>query len=277
MRSKIVGITILGVLTYFIYKHYKKSATHSTNKNDNEPVYVYTPIIIDEEVIKSSKPIKPIKQNKSISFNESTIAPGYRPLLNPVYTQSTYKAPYDITGFGRDSSRNTDSIDPDSYLYMPLESEGITHANKDLYTAIEVSVDEKIPTRFKYIRITFKRIRNSDTLSLGGIRFMLSKDRIRSSVQLWNPYTGEKRPYSWGPIQEADQKTFVFVFSELTQINRYEFKSSFESTDMDPTSWIVEGSLNGTYWVLLDEQSKIRMPIQRGNVIPFTMQNLAKK
>jgi len=106
---------------------------------------------------------------------------------------------------------------------------------------------------------------------------MLSKDSIRSSVHLWNPHTGDKRPYSWGPIQEADQKTFVFVFSELTQINRYEFKTSFESTDMDPISWIVEGSRNGSYWILLDERSNIRMPVKRGDIIAYSMQKLATK
>ena len=211
MRDKLIGITILGVLTYMIYKHYKKAPTIVPVN-----VPIYTPVEIDPSVY-----------SKPVVSKPPPLAKGYIPELNPVYTRTEYKAPYDILGFGMDRVRNTDSIDPDSYLYMPLESEGITHMNKDLYKDIEEE-PMAIPTRFKYIRIKFKAIRSSNHLSLGGVRFLLSRKPIEIPVQIWNPHTGAKSTYSGGDIKDSDQMTFVFIFSEPAQVNRYEFKTSLE-------------------------------------------------
>jgi hypothetical protein len=255
MKGKIVGLTILGVLSYMIFKHFKKPATTKT-------VPTYISVEIDPQIYES----KPVPT--------PTLAKGYISELNPVYIRTTYKAPYNMNGFGMDSARNTDSIDPDSYLHMPLESEGITHINKDLYKDIDEEPFYE-PTLFKYIRIKFKGLRSSDSssLSLGGIRFLMSREPIKSSIQLWNPHTGAKSTYSGEGLKDSDQMTFVFIFSEPTQLNRYELKTSLESADMDPSSWILEGSMNGSYWVLLDNRPKISLPLERNKIIGYYMQN----
>ena len=196
------------------------------------------------------------------------LAPGYLPALNPVYARTTYKAPYDTFGFGMDTARNMDSIDPDSYLHMPLESEGITHINKDLYKDIDEEPVKPL-TVFKYIRIKFKRTRAGQPVSIGGIRFLMSIDPIQMSTHIWNPHTGEKSIYTGGSLKDDDQMTFIFIFSEPAQLNRYELKTSMDSDEMDPVSWILEGSQNGSYWSILDTRSNVAMPIDRNRVVSY--------
>ena len=41
---------------------------------------------------------------------------------------------------------------------------------------------------------------------------------------------------------------------------------------MDPKSWSLEGSQNGTYWFSLDDRSNIEMPSERNKVINYYMQ-----
>lgn len=260
MRDKIIGITILGVLSYMIFKHFKKPTSTSS-------VPIYTPVEIDPEIFESAA-----KNKIQDDTTPPQLAHGYLPELNPVYKRTEYKAPYDTFGFGMDIARNVDSIDPDSYLHMPLESEGITHMNKDLYKDIDEEPIQE-PTFFKYIRIKIKELRltQSKGVSLGGIRFLMSREPIKVPVQLWNPHTGDKRNYSGEALKDSDTMSFVFVFSELVQVNRYELKTSFESADMDPISWIVEGSRNGSYWSPLDNRYRVGMPKERNTIVGYYM------
>ena len=259
MRKGIVGLAILGVLSYIIYKHLKKNVSVNTDISKNVYVHKYANVDIDPEVYKSANMNK-----ESIIDSITTVkyAPGYVHRLNPTYTRTNYKAPYDKFGFGIDSARNIDSIDPDSYLHMPLESEGVTHTNKDLYNSVD-DTEEYIPTFYKYIRIKF---RGSNPVKIGGIRFLMSKEPIQCPVTIWNPHTGVKTLYSGDSLTDSDQKTFVFVFSEPVQVNRYEIKSGLEPL----SSWIVEGSRNGTYWTTLDERVNVKFPLE-GKVIEFFM------
>jgi len=178
-------------------------------------------------------------------------------LANPAYkhptqsviqsqTQPIYRAPYDVFGFGLDSSRNSDSVDPDSYLTMPLESDGISHKNRDKYMGLEERADDT-EKRYKYIRFSVLETRGADEVAIGGIRFL--KDGVPiTNVILWNPHNGDKMPYNDGEWSDSDQWSTVFVFSEPSAVTEYQIKTSSKSPEMDPIEWKLEGSTNASFW-----------------------------
>jgi hypothetical protein len=220
------------------------------------------PLIIDANVG------GPYFQPKKIELNMNIVN---QPVIRP---QSSYIAPYDVLGFGRDDSRNTDSLDPDVYMNLPLESDGITYNTINKYSSIEEEAGHT-PTKFKFIRFTFMEVRDaSETIvSLGGIRFFLEHDPIEMDMQIWNPHTGDKEVYDGGEWSDSDQWTVVFIFPEAVEVNRYEFKYSSNAPGMDPIEWKVEGSKNGSYWISLDERS-IPKTIRRDRNAEYYMRNL---
>lgn len=195
------------------------------------------------------------------------------PLMNREL--STYLAPYDTPGFGIDMARNRDTIDPETYLSMPLESDGIVYNTKDMYSGVEEESEGKIPKKFKYIRFKILAVRDSSvtTVEIGGIRFLLELKPIQTTMEAWNPHTGEKKLYTNGEWSDSDQWCIVFIFSEAVETNRYEITSSLKSPDMDPLHWTVEGSNNATYWVLLDERMK-GVSLMRNTMTQYYMMKL---
>ena len=174
-----------------------------------------------------------------------------KPVLDSIFTtpikKPTYKAPYDVFGFGFDTARNTDSIDPDTYLNMPLESDGITYKTRDKYTSLEEE-DEVTVKKYKYVRFTVLDIRgDSDTVAIGGIRFLREGVPL-TDISLWNPHTGERVAYNNEEWNDSDQWSVVFVFPEPVAITEYQLKSSMKMPEMDPVKWKMEGSLNASFW-----------------------------
>lgn len=196
--------------------------------------------------------------------------PDYKHPTRPVIdifkapTQSSYRAPYEVFGFGMDSSRNSDSIDPDSYLAMPLESDGISYKNRDKYTNLEEE-PEVLEKKYKFIRFTVLETRSADEVAIGGIRFLRNGTRI-TNVVLWNPHTGDKNPYNEEEWIDSDQWSAVFVFSEPVAVTEYQIKTSSKSPEMDPTEWKLEGSTNASFWDEIHTISS-RLPFDRGVVV----------
>lgn len=179
-------------------------------------------------------------------------------------TQPTYRAPYEVFGFGLDSSRNSDSVNPDSYLAMPLESDGISYKNRDKYTSLDKE-PEVLEKKYKFMRFTVLETRGADEAAIGGIRFL--KDGVPiTGVTLWNPHTGDKSQYNGEEWTDSDQWSVVFVFSEPVAVTEYQIKTSSKSPEMDPTEWKLEGSTNASFW---DEIHTISsgLPFDRGVVI----------
>jgi len=174
-----------------------------------------------------------------------------KPVLDELLTapseKSAYKAPYDVFGFGLDVTRNMDSIDPDSYLNMPLESDGITYKTRDKYTSLE-ETEEVFEKKYKYLRFTVLDIRGEgSTASIGGIRFLRRDEAIRD-VYIWNPHTGEKTAYDGKGWSDSDQWTVIFVFVSPVVIDSYQIKTSTQPEGSDPTTWKLEASHNASFW-----------------------------
>lgn len=188
-------------------------------------------------------------------------------------------APYEQAGFGLDRSRNMDSINPDSYLELPLESEGKTHLTRDKYEEVDVDVETlkiRLPVKqAKFIRLQVHNIRSSsETVAIGGIRFFYGNRLINDlEMKMWNPHTGISVPYSNGPWTDTDQWSIVFCFSQVMDVNRYEIKTSNESEENDPVQWTIEGSLNGAFWYMLDDRTgeDTFLPSIRGFPIGYWM------
>jgi hypothetical protein len=193
-------------------------------------------------------------------------------------------APHEKPGFGLDIARNRDDIELDSYLHLPLESEGETHLTAHKYEKIPDMDDlpktvAKEPIRVKMVRLQVYETRSpeADAVALGGVRFYQgNRPIVDYNMMLWNPHTGEKVEYKSGEWVDSDQWLTIFCFSEPVEINRYEFKTSKGSEDNDPTRWTLEGSMNGTFWLMLDDRTKTDtfLPLVRNFPIGYWMKAL---
>ena len=231
-RELLIGTTIavgIGLFTYILSK--KNVATPVLKVQIDPSVYTQSTIHMIPNP-KYKHPDRPVPES---IFNSGQI-------------ENSYKAPYDTFGFGLDSARNTDPVDPDSYLNMPLESDGNTYDTRNKYQPVEEE-SEVIEKKFKYIRFSVLAIRdsNQDGVSIGGIRF-LNRGVPINNINLWNPHTGDKTKYNNDEWADYDQHTAIFVFSEPVLITEYQLKTSTLTPDMDPVKWKLEGSHNAAYW-----------------------------
>jgi hypothetical protein len=189
------------------------------------------------------------------------------------------RAPHEKRGFGSDSARNVDTITPDDYMNLPLIGTGKTYKNETMYMDTEedssrIATDVK---RFKYIRLVVLGVRKGHTVTLGGVRFMQGRSmNSHTNVSTWNPHTGEKDVYMETEWSDNDQRTIVFCFKDPADVSRYELKTSTNSHDHDPIRWKLEGSTNGTYWIVLDDRSQtnVSFPVQRDIWIMYQMNAL---
>ena len=226
------------------------------------------PLIIDASVL----------QKQPVGIQRPVAIPALK-LEVPNLEPPRSVAPYEQPGFGRDRSRNTDTINPDSYLELPLESEGKTHLTRDKYEEVDVDMESlkiRLPVKqAKFIRLQVHNIRSSgDMVAIGGIRFFYGNRPINDlEMKMWNPHTGISVPYSNGPWSDTDQWSIVFCFSQVMDVNRYEIKTSNESEENDPIQWTIEGSLNGAFWYMLDDRTgeDTFLPSIRGFPIGYWM------
>jgi hypothetical protein len=190
-------------------------------------------------------------------------------IVKPAKKVRFYDAPYENDDFGLDSLRNNDSIDPDTYLNMPLESDGITYKTRDKYMGIE-DTDDKIQSSYKYIKFTVLKVRGDDsTVSIGGIQFLKDGIALRN-ISVWNPHTGDVNQYYNEEWSDSDQWVVVFVFSEPVMIDEYEIKTSGNTPEMDPVNWKIEGSQNASFWFEIDRKFG-DLSYDRNNVVRFSI------
>jgi hypothetical protein len=62
---------------------------------------------------------------------------------------------------------------------------------------------------------------------------------------------------------DAHKKPLVFAFKSPVLIDAYSFTTAAESIDSDPVAWKLEGSMNGSFWTLLDTQQRFPTPVER--------------
>jgi len=283
MRDKIAySLVTFGVLTYFISKYWKnppvkpeptvqlrvlKSSPPETTAFEIDPSIYSDPSY--------AKNVYEMLRNEAVEMAKKRPVP--KSLESPIepLREEGPTAPYEAMNFGMDKERNVDSINPESYLYMPLESEGITYKNAHLYKDLEEEV--AIPSlRFKFVRFQFTRPRSEkeSTIRIGSVAFFMGRVPIKNvTTVIWNPHTGEKTPYTGQPWSDSDTWSLVLAFSEPVSMNRYEITTSTEVPDTDPDGWKVEGSYAGTYWMLLDDRTDVAFPRLRGHAVSYFMQD----
>lgn len=211
-----------------------------------ESVKASTEFVIDPSIYMKPSPI---------SYLESP--------REPIVEDIIERAPYEISGFGHDMTRNIDATPIDTFMNLPLVGTGVTFFNRNTYEEAD-EIEEKliytIRKRYKYIRL---RILNADEVYIGGIEFWKYGRNIGKSI-LWNPYTGERATYSGEVLHDNDQLVFVFCFKEPILFNQYRIKSSSMAANFDPSDWVLEGSLNGNFWTRIDSKRDVEFPILRG-------------
>jgi hypothetical protein len=194
------------------------------------------------------------------------------PILAPVQTITIpqVRAPHESYTFGLDSVRNQDDITLERYMEHPLESTGESHGNRFKFESVEGSAKERKPTLVRYIRLRVLKTRGVERgrVELGGVRFLFGTDVIHDpEAYIWNPHTGDKALYTGtDPWVDNDQMTVIFCFSEPIEVNKYQFRTSNTDTLFDPTRWILEGSMNASFWGELDNRTTqdTLLPVERG-------------
>lgn len=246
-RDVILGsLTAIG-LSFFVFQNYfKAGATY--RKFDVSPI-VYKPDIqpaTTRKGFKVSLPQEPIK----------TYKPAYSVEVNP----STFEDSYNL----------------ETYMELPLETEGRTAQTDTLYNDVAEESPVEDVVFVKYLRFQFTAIRGTDkkTVHLGGFQFFQGSSVSSSKpIRMWNPHSGEKSSYNGGAWSDSDQHTIVFCFSEPVIVTRYELKSSKESSEFDPIRWKIEGSMSGSYWTLMDDRSdsETAFPVERNRTMIYTV------
>ena len=157
----------------------------------------------------------------------------------------------------------------DDFLQLPLETDGSINDSSE-----KVMLDANMLFT-KYVRFQCGKIRNSKTVKLGGFRFLFEANQIPFDyIKIWNPHTGETSDYKGEPWSDSDQCTIIFCFKEALQIDAYEIKTSSMSTDFDPIRWTIDGSLNGSFWRVIDSRNfeDAMFPLERGRIMKFKIE-----
>jgi len=239
-RDLIAGIIGLAATAYFVYSSRKRPILNPIE---------YSPFLFRPEMV----PPHP--------SGIVTIKPAAPP---PEDSSNTYKVP-DVF--------ETESHNIDELMQLPLESGGF------VYDATESGVIVPATVFVKFVRFQFTKIRNSTKVEVGGFRFLNGSTPIPyKKMRTWNPHTGSTSPYSGHAWSDSDQYTVVFCFSEPLEITRYELRSSAVSWDHDPLNWKVDGSMNGSFWTVLDDRTKVTtvFPFDRGTIIGFAMNSVRR-
>lgn len=188
----------------------------------------------------------------------------------PAIVPSGQEAPYRAPHFGKDMQRNSENVDEslDTYLALPLEGDGKTHVNRNLWKELEEEGGEKGPEEFTFIRLEILETRDAAAaqVAIGGLKLFNGTDLVyHPETKRWNPYTGERSAYvpeaAWS---DSDQKVLILKFPSPVAITRYSIRTSNLDTGFDPVWWRLEGSRNGVYWLRLDERETEALPLERG-------------
>jgi len=167
--------------------------------------------------------------------------------------------PHELPEFGNDNQRNTDTIDINTYLNLPLVGDNVTYENKYVHRDLD---EEEVATpslkRFSYFRLVVVETRGKGPKTeIGGIKFLSGQTHVTNPLATcWNPRTGEQWPFketdAWS---DSDSRELVIKFPAMVHIDSYKLRTGSGIPNSDPVKWRLEGSLNGTFWVVLDDRT----------------------
>ena len=132
---------------------------------------------------------------------------------------------------------------------------------------------------YRYFRFVPVALRDNGTNSIQISEFqMLSGGTRLTGATASNP--GGNSPGSEGAAQANDNNLgskwldftkftpLILDFGTFQSANGYRIGTANDSDDRDPVSWRVEGSINGSTWVVLDEQTNFALPTARQIYVP---------
>jgi len=239
MRAVDLAVLVVGAtIAYFAFYPKKKS---------------YPDLIID---------LKPVP---IVSETHSEPAP----LTHTIEEEPEILAPHEKTGFGFDIKRNADNHELDDYLNLPLVGTGKTYDNTYMSDLEEISITPV--AKYKYIRLTVVETRDTtENVHVGHIYFYNGSERVKDmSVNIWNPYTGEKKLFT-GSWSDNTTRSIIFCFTNSINLTRYDILTSQRLKMYDPNIWTLEGSKNASYWVPIDTRY-VNLPDKRGKWTTFTI------
>jgi hypothetical protein len=207
--------------------------------------------------------------------------PEYSPFLHkpelpivtePIHIHTASGLVHGVTAKGPSSYTIPDgapnSSTMEELMQLPLENGG------ELYDYTEQDEIRAANTFVKYIRFQCTEVRDSTTVEVGGFRFLNGDVVIpHSKMQIWNPHTGDSEKYTGGAWTDGDQRSVVFCFQEPVEVDRYEIKASSKSAEFDPVQWTIEGSMNGAFWMMMDNRAtaETAFSLERGAVNRYIM------
>jgi hypothetical protein len=181
-----------------------------------------------------------------------------KPQYIPPPTEDAY--PLKARGFGRDLMRNSADTFKEIQFMSPLQQE------------IPVKEEGNNTRAYKFIRFVPLKTRDPDAESVAVSRFtffyqgqpIALEGRVSNPMGTWegnmNAVSG-LRPTGW---IDHHKKPIVFAFKSPIIIDAYGIMTSLIDSNADPVAWKLEVSSNGTFWTVVDSQSRFSTPIERG-------------
>jgi len=253
MRRDMLFVS-LGVIatSFFMYTNYYKANTTYRKFDISPSVYKHEIAPVD---------IRSIHTKMAVTTPEKSIS--YKP---------GFKVSVDLPS-------GEDEYGIETYMELPLETDGKTAKTDSLYKDIEEDIAIQNLKFVKYIKFQCTSLRNPEReeVRVGGFRFFQGNTLASEKpIVLWNPHTDKRENYTEGAWSDSDQQTVIFCFSEPIITNRYEIKSSDDLVDFDPVNWKIDGSINGSFWSTLDDRTSVvtAFPKERGRGMMYTMNRL---
>ena len=145
-----------------------------------------------------------------------------------------------------------------------------------LASCLSILTAHAAETTFTYYRFTPIELRddaNADSVQLSEFEFALDTEVVDlSGAIITNP--GGDNPEDEGVDNISDLSTgskwldfergpLVFQFQAPTTIDRYRFATANDADERDPIRWQLEGSDDGTSWLVIDERDSEFVPTDR--------------
>jgi len=149
----------------------------------------------------------------------------------------------------------------------------LTATNTDGVRERSLTIAVTAPAIYRYFRFTPTKLRNdaADSVQLAEFQMLLDGAPI-AGADASNP--GGSNPSGEAPGQAVDdslntkwldftKSPLVVDYGSLVVATGYRFATANDAPERDPVSWILEGSINGTVWSLVDQRSDQAVPTTR--------------
>jgi len=162
--------------------------------------------------------------------------------------------------FGLDRARNSTDSMKEVQFKVPLEQ------------VIPVKEEEEATNSYRFIRFVPLKTRDPKAESVGvsKITFFYEGQPVALEGKVTNPmgtWEGEFKDIMGSGFREGwsdtHKKPLVFAFKAPVLIDAYSFTTAAKDIGADPVAWKVEGSMNGSFWTVLDTQQRFPTPVER--------------